>query len=447
MGRSRKQPDTQPFEVDIGRLDSKGLGVALLEDKKLSVFDALPGEKILARNLVGRSNRGRAETLEVLQASRYRVAPGCPVFGKCGGCSLQHMAMDAQLERKQSALLQALRAAGGVEPDQLYAPLDASHWNYRRKARLSVRDVPAKERVLIGFRERNARYVADMHECHILHPLIADALPALSRLLGSLDARATIPQIEVACGDERCALIIRHLEVLSDGDADRLGEFARATGLGIYLQPAGPDSVSLLEPADFQLEYALQPLDLHFRFGPLDFVQVNGALNQQMVMRALELLETRAEDHILDLFCGMGNFTLPLAREAGRVTGLEGSAGMVDCARDNAQRNGLANVEFHIADLYAPRAEPPWPAAGYNKLLLDPPRSGALELLPWIAASGVTRVLYISCNPETLARDAGVLVNQHAFRLLGAGVMNMFPHTRHSETIALFERTTDGALP
>ncbi len=447
MGRSRKQPSVQPFEVDISRLDAKGLGVALLADKKLSVFDALPGEKILARNLVGRSNRGRAETLEVLQACKDRVAPRCPVFGICGGCSLQHMAMDAQLERKQTALLQALRAAGGVEPEQLYAPLDAPHWNYRRKARLSVRDVPAKQRVLIGFRERNARYVADMHECHILHPLIAHALPGLSRLLGTLDARASIPQIEVACGDERCALIIRHLETLSDGDTDRLGEFARATGLGIYLQPAGPDSVSLLEPAGFQLEYALQPLDLHFRFGPLDFVQVNGVLNQQMVMRALELLEPRAEDHILDLFCGMGNFTLPLACAAGRVTGLEGSAGMVERARDNAQRNGLANVEFHVADLYAPGAAPPWPAVGHNKLLLDPPRSGALELLPWIAASGVTRVLYISCNPETLARDAGVLVRQHAFRLLGAGVMNMFPHTRHSEAIALFERTTDGAPP
>jgi 23S rRNA (uracil1939-C5)-methyltransferase len=357
------------------------------------------------------------------------------------------MHMDAQLERKQSALLQALRAAGGVEPDQLYTPLDATHWNYRRKARLSVRDVPAKERVLIGFRERNARYVADMNECHILHPLIAHALPGLSRLLGTLDARATIPQIEVACGDERCALIMRHLEVLSDGDIDRLGEFARATGLGIYLQPAGPDSVKLLEPAGFQLEYALQPLDLHFRFDPLDFVQVNGVLNQQMVMRALELLEPRAEDHILDLFCGLGNFTLPLALGAGRVTGLEGSAEMVERARDNAERNGLANVGFHIADLYAPGAAPPWPAAGYNKLLLDPPRSGALELLPWIGASGVTRVLYISCNADTLARDAGFLVNEHGFRLSGAGVMNMFPHTHHSEAIALFERTTDGAPP
>ncbi len=446
MGRSRKKPSDQPFELDIDGLDAKGLGLAIHEEKQLRVFDALPGEKIIARNLVGRSNRGRAETLEVLQASKDRVVARCPVFGYCGGCSLQHMSMRAQLERKQSALLQALHAAGGVEPGQIYTPLDSTHWNYRRKARLSVRDVPAKERVLIGFRERNARYVADMNECHILHPLIADALPMLSALLGTLDARATIPQIEVACGDERCALIIRHLEDLSEGDIDRLGAFACKSGLGIYLQPAGPDSVKLLEPKDFQLEYTLQPRELRFRFGPLDFIQVNGVLNQQMVTRALGLLEPRAEDHILDLFCGLGNFTLPLAQSAGRVTGLEGSAEMVERARANADLNAMANVEFHVADLYKPVIEPPWPVAAYTKILLDPPRSGALELLPWIAASEVNRVLYISCNPDTLARDASILVKQYGFRLTGAGIMNMFPHTHHSEAIALFERNTDGAL-
>ncbi len=306
--------------------------------------------------------------------------------------------------------------------------------------------LPAKERVLIGFRERNARYVADMNECHILHPVVAEALPELSRLIGTLDARTTIPQIETACGDERCALIIRHLEALSGGDIEKLQKFANETGIGICLQSAGPESVELLAPAGFELEYAFQSLDLRFRFGPLDFVQVNGALNQQMVERALELLEPRAEDHILDLFCGLGNFTLPLALGAGQVTGLEGSAEMVVRARANAELNGLKNVEFHIADLYQPGNAPPWPVSGYTKILLDPPRSGAQELLPWIAASGVNRVLYISCNPETLAADAGNLVNQHGFRLRGAGIMNMFPHTHHSEAIALFERKTAGAM-
>jgi 23S rRNA (uracil1939-C5)-methyltransferase len=447
MGRSRKKLSDQPFELEISSLDSKGLGMAVFEERKLRVFDALPGEKVIARNLFGRSNRGRAETLEVLHPSIDRVQARCPSFGNCGACSLQHMTMDAQLARKQTALLRALREIGHVEPGQVYPPLDAAHWNYRRKARLSVRDVMAKERVLIGFRERNGRYVADMDECHILHPVIAGALPKLSRLLKSLECRATIPQIEVACGDERCAIIIRHLEELSDADISALRAFAGESGIGVYLQSSGPDSVKLLEPSDFQLEYAFTPMALRFRFGPLDFIQVNGELNQKMVGRALELLEPKGGDNILDLFCGLGNFSLPLARDGGRVTGLEGSAEMVGRARSNAELNGLDNVDFHIADLYQPATTPPWPTADYNKVLLDPPRSGALELLPWIAASRVSRVLYISCNPETLARDAGALVNQHGFSLVGAGIMNMFPHTHHSEAIALFERKIDGMAP
>jgi len=424
-------------------MNAKGLGLAALGEKQLRVFDALPGEKIIARNMLGRSNKGRAETLEVLRASEERVEARCPEFGNCGGCSLQHMSMDAQLARKQTALLKVLRAHN-VQPAEVYAPLDAGHWNYRRKARLSVRDVPAKQRVLIGFRERNGRYVADMTECHILHPVIADALPAMSALIGSLDARKTIPQVEVACGDERCALIIRHLEPLSGDDVDRLRSFARDSGLGVYLQAAGPDSVALLEPEGFQLEYTLPGMDLRYRFGPLDFVQVNGALNRRMVTRALDLLQPQKEDYVLDLFCGLGNFTLPLALGAGRVTGLEGSADMVERARANARLNGLTGVDFYVADLYEPADSPPWPAADYTKILLDPPRSGAEDMLPWIAASGIGRVLYISCNPETLARDAGLLVNRYGFDLLGAGVMNMFPHTHHSEAIALFERASDG---
>ena len=444
MGRSRKKLSDQPFEVDISSLDAKGLGLALHEDKTLRVFDALPGERVIARHLFGRKNRGRAETLEVLQSSADRVQARCPSFGNCGACSQQHISMQAQLARKQDALLESLRKTGLVEPQEIYAPLDASHWNYRRKARLSVRNVIAKDRVLIGFRERDGRFVADIDACHILHTVIADALPKLSALIGTLDCRSSIPQIEVACGDERCAMIIRHLEELSAGDIEAFRLFARETGLGIYLQAKGPDTVQLLEPADFTLEYELKSLALRFRFEPLDFIQVNGELNQQMIRRALELLTPQDEDNILDLFCGLGNFTLPLAQVSGRVTGLEGSAEMVGRGRDNAMLNGLDNVDFQQADLYQPGDAPPWPAADYTKILLDPPRSGALDLLPWIAASNVSRVLYISCNPETLARDAGILVNQHGFDLLGAGVMNMFPHTHHSEAIALFERKPDG---
>jgi 23S rRNA (uracil1939-C5)-methyltransferase len=355
--------------------------------------------------------------------------------------------MGAQLARKQALLLQTLQETGQIEPASVYAPLSGQAWNYRRKARLSVRDVAAKHRVLVGFRERNGRYVADMSECHILHPEIAQALPKLSNLIGTLQCRRTIPQIEVACGDETCALIIRHLDDLSASDIDKLRSFARDTGLGIFLQAGGPDSIYLLEPEDLQLEYALETFALRIQFEPLDFTQVNGELNQQMVKRALELLDPQHEDRILDLFCGLGNFTLPLATRAGHVMGLEGSEDMVKRGRSNARLNGLENVEFNRADLYEAGTESPWPVAHYNKILLDPPRSGALTLLPWISASNVRRVLYISCNPETLARDAGILVRQYGFSLEGAGIINMFPHTRHSEAIALLERKIDGTGP
>jgi 23S rRNA (uracil1939-C5)-methyltransferase len=447
MGRSRKKLSDQPFELDIIALDSRGMGLAEHAGKSLQVFDALAGEKVIARYLFGRNQRGKAETLEVLQSSTDRVQPRCPHFGYCGACSLQHMSMEAQLHRKQTAMLQCLKDIGHVEPVSVYPPLSGPQWNYRRKARLSVRDVAAKDRVLVGFRERNGRYVADMNECHILRSEIADALPKLSRLIESLECRATIPQIEVSCGDEQCALIIRHLEELSATDAESLRLFAHETNLGIFLQPAGPDSMHLLAPGDLQLEYAIKALGLRFHFEPLDFTQVNGELNQQMVMRALELLDPQPGDNILDLFCGLRNFTLPLATRAAQVLGMEGSEEMVERGRANASLNNLANVDFQRADLYQTCDEAPWPTADYNKILLDPPRSGAQKLLPWIAASKASRVLYISCNPETLARDADILVNKYGFSLRGSGIINMFPHTPHSEAIALFESRTDGAGP
>ncbi len=441
MGRRSKKLSDQPFEVEIHSLDVKGMGVTVHEGKRLRVYDALPGEKVSARYLFGRSQRGKAETLEVLEHSPDRVEPRCPHFGYCGGCSLQHMSHDAQLRRKQEALLLHLQQTGNVEANEIYPVLQGPHWNYRRKARLSVRDVAAKERVLVGFRERNGRFVADMTECHVLRKEIAEMLPLLSVMLGELDARSLIPQIEVACGDEQCALIIRHLDALSPNDKQRMLEFAREHNIALYLQSKGPDTVQLLDGLEAALEYGIPTLDLRFEFEPLDFLQVNSDLNQDMVLRAMELLDPRADDKILDLFCGLGNFTLALATKAGQVTGIEGSEEMVRRGSANAHLNKLGNVDFHAVDLYQPGEAQPWPAGDYTKIMLDPPRSGALELLPWIAASKVSRVLYISCNPETLARDAGVLVNEHGFELKGAGIMNMFPHTPHSEAIALFERS------
>ena len=446
MGRRRNKLSDEPFEVDIISLDSKAMGTALHKEKKLRVFDALPGEKVLVRNLFGRSRRGMAETLEVLQASDQRTQALCPHFGYCGACSLQHMSLDAQLALKQEGLLRHLEENGQVQPQEVYTPLSGSQWNYRRKARLSVRDVAAKERVLVGFRERDGRYVADMNECHILRQEIADVLPQLAKLIEQLDCRRQIPQLEVACGDEQSALIIRHLEDLSEQDRNHLRAFATETGIGIYLQSAGPDSVCLLAPDDFGLEYTLPDSGLRFRFEPLDFTQINGPLNRKMVSRALELLDPQADDHVLDLFCGLGNFTLALATRAGQVTGVEGSQEMVERGADNARLNKLSNVSFHAVNLYEkPATEHEtalWPDGDYSSILLDPPRSGALELLPSIAASGVSKLLYISCNPQTLARDAGLLVNEYGFELKGAGILDMFPHTPHSEAIALFERST-----
>ena len=250
-----------------------------------------------------------------------------------------------------------------------------------------------------------------------------------------------MPQIEAACGDEQCALIIRHLKELSANDRQRLLVFAREHNVALYLQSKGPDTVRLLDGLESALEYGIPKLGLRFAFEPLDFLQVNSELNQDMVLRAMELLDPQADDKILDLFCGLGNFTLALATKAAQVTGVEGSEEMVRRGSANARLNNLENIDFHAVDLYQPSDVQPWPDGNYTKIMLDPPRSGALELLPWIAASTVNRVLYVSCNPETLARDAGVLVNEHGFELKGAGIMNMFPHTPHSEAIALFERS------
>ena len=397
MGRSRKKLSDQPFEVEISGLDSRAMGKAVLENKDLRVYDALPNERILARHMFGRSHRGKAITLEVLKSSPDRTRPRCPHFGDCGACSSQHMSDEAQLAWKERTLLHKLQETGGVQPESVY-----------------------------------------------LRKEIADNLTSMSSMIEELDCRSAIPQIEIACGDDNCALIISHLEELTAHDNERLRRYALESGMGIFLQSAGPQSIQLLEPNDLQLSYSIDALGIHFHFEPLDFVQVNGELNQKMVMRALELLDPRPVDRILDLFCGLGNFSLPLATRAGQVTGIEGSEEMVERGQSNARANGLSNVDFQSVDLYSADLgmadAASWQAGGYDKIMLDPPRSGAENLLPWISASGATRVLYISCNPETLARDAGIMVNTNGYLLEGAGIINMFPHTPHSEAIALFTR-------
>lgn len=438
--RRRRNIPTEPVEVTIGSLSHDGRGVAEIEGKKLFVHGALPGERVLARFTARMRRFDEADVLEVLESSPHRVTPACAHFGVCGGCALQHMAPAAQLEAKQNTLLQNLERIGKVRPERVLEPLSGPKWHYRRKARLSVRYVFKKERLLVGFRERQGRYVADMSECHVLDERIASQLPHLTALLTGLEGRERIPQIEVACGDDTCALIFRHLDPLSEGDVAALRSFAMETELAILLQPGGPQTIEPLEPAELKLDFSIPDYDITLDFGPSDFIQVNAELNRAMIHHALALLQAGPEDRVLDLFCGLGNFTLPLARQAGHVVGVEGDMALVEKARANARLNDIENIEFHMADLTGEVENSAWLRQAYTRILLDPPRSGALEMLPHLAATSADRIVYVSCHPASLARDAGELVRVHGFSLIAAGVMDMFPHTGHVESIALFER-------
>jgi 23S rRNA (uracil1939-C5)-methyltransferase len=294
--------------------------------------------------------------------------------------------------------------------------------------------------VLVGFRETYGRFVADMRECHVLDPRVARHLDALSSLIHGMVARQSIPQIEVACGDDACAIVFRHLEPLDAGDLEKLRAFAQASGLAVMLQPAGPDSIQALEPGVVELTFRLPEFGLDLAFGPSDFIQVNAEMNHRMIARALDLMDLAPTDRVLDLFCGLGNFTLPVATRVAEVTGVEGDPELVRKAIANAARNNLGNVRFHAADLSVDPGSAPWLRGGFDKVLMDPPRSGAEFILPHVVASGASRIVYVSCHPASLARDAEILVHRFGFRLLGAGVMDMFPHTGHVESIALFER-------
>jgi 23S rRNA (uracil1939-C5)-methyltransferase len=426
--------------MSIDDLSHDGRGVATWGEKKVFVHGALPGERVMVRLTDRKRSYDEGETVEVLEASDHRIEPRCPHFGQCGGCSLQHLDGARQLEAKQNTLLQNLERIGKVTPEVVWDPLSGPSWQYRRKARMSVRYVHKKDRVLVGFRERYGRFVADMQECHVLDPRIAERLSDLSELIYTMDARRSIPQLEVACGDECCALVFRHLEPLSEGDLEKLRDFARNSGIAVLLQPKGPDSIHCLEPESVQLSFRIPEFGIEMDFEPSDFVQVNAAMNQAMISRAMDLLEPSADDRILDLFCGLGNFTLPMASRAAEVVGIEGDGALVERAGRNALRNGVDNASFHAADLNEDPGSASWLKKPYTKVLVDPPRSGAEFILPHIAASDADRVVYVSCHPASLARDAGILVRQFGFRLAGAGVMDMFPHTGHVESIALFER-------
>jgi 23S rRNA (uracil1939-C5)-methyltransferase len=437
--RRRKLPQ-EPISVTIDDLSHDGRGVATWGEKKVFIHGALPGEQVLARLTDRKRSYDEGETVEVLNASPDRVEPRCPYFGQCGGCSLQHLDGKRQIESKQNTLVQNLERIGKVTPGEIWDPLTGPSWHYRRKARLSVRYVHKKGKVLVGFRERYGRFVADMEDCLVLDTRISEQLPALSDLIFSLDAKSSIPQLEVACGDDSCALIFRHMEPLSEGDLEKLRAYARESGIAVLLQPKGPATIHCLEPHSIELNFKIPDYGISMVFGPSDFVQVNAEMNRCMIARVMELLDPGKNDRVLDLFCGLGNFTLPIATRAGEVAGIEGDSEAVTKAEANAIRNKLENARFYAADLNQNAADSPWLRDPYDKVLVDPPRSGAEFILPHIAASGASRVVYVSCHPASLARDAGILVHQFGFRLQGAGVMDMFPQTGHVESIALFER-------
>ncbi|SFN05606.1 23S rRNA (uracil(1939)-C(5))-methyltransferase RlmD [Dokdonella immobilis] len=430
----------QSFEVEIDSLTHDGRGVARVEGKALFVAGALPGERALVRYAGRHRHYDEARVVELLSQSPDRVDPHCPHFGQCGGCALQHLSAPRQIEAKQRVLAENFERIGKVSPAQWLPPLTDQSWGYRRKGRLSVKWVDKKGKALVGFREDNPRFVADLSVCHTLLPEVGQRIEALSALIGSLDARREIAQIEIAAGDDTVALVFRHLSPLNEADLGKLAAFGRAHGLAILLQPKGPDSVQALWPDRIELHFRIHDADVDLAFEPLDFIQVNAGMNQRMVARTLDLLDARDGDTVLDLYCGLGNFTLPIARRVRLIVGVEGDVRLVERAAANAVRNGIANADFHAADLSISHAQSNWARAGYDKLLLDPPRSGAAEVLEYLPRKGTDRVVYVSCHPGSLARDAGTLVTRHGFTLTRAGVMDMFPHTAHVESIALFER-------
>ena len=430
-----------PFIVRIEDLTHEGHGVARREGKAVFVEGALPGEEVRCAYTARRGRHDEARTLEVLTPAPERVEPRCAHFGICGGCALQHLDPTAQLARKQRWLLDSLTHIGKAQPEQVLEPLTGPIWGYRRRARLGVKDVTKKGRVLVGFRERRGPYLADLRRCEILDERVGGLLEELARLVETLSIRDRLPQIEVAGGDAVMSLNLRVLAPPSAADLTQLRSFGERHGLVLYLQPGGVDSVRPLENSSAPPVLSYRLVDgLELEFEPQHFIQINAALNRALVERACELLELGPENRVVDLFCGLGNFTLALARRAREVVGVEGDNGLVEWARHNAARNGIANAAFYAADLAGDLTDQPWIQGGYDRILLDPPRSGALELLPWLATLGARRIVYVSCHPATLARDVGELTQRFGYRLLGAGVLDMFPHTTHVESIAVLAR-------
>lgn len=438
MARANTKPKPE-YELLIDGFTHDGRGVARIDGKAVFVTGALVGERVRAQHVARNRHFDEAKVLEILQASPDRVEPKCPHFGLCSGCVLQHLSAEKQIQAKQTTLMDNLQRIGHVQPQQILPVLSADAWGYRRKGRFSVRYVEKKGRVLVGFREIDPRFVADLKQCDTIIPELSQLIEPLSELINAMQAKLEIRQVEFIAGNGPIALVFRNFVTLLESDLDLLRLFETKHVVQIYLQPGDIYSVFPLHANPEPLIFDIANHSINFQFQPLDFIQVNAKMNEALIDQSISLLEPQSDDVILDLFCGLGNFSLPLAKLASEVVGVEGDQNLVNRAKQNATRNHIDNVNFFAADLNQPISAQWWKPKHFNKILLDPPRAGAIEVLKQLNLQGVNKIVYISCHPASLARDAGYLVNERGYRLVKAGAMDMFPQTAHVESIAVFE--------
>ncbi len=438
---SKRRPPQGTFEATVESLSHEGRGIAHVNGKTTFIDGTLPGERVSFQYTRTRGRHDEGKAVVILEPAAERVAPPCAHFGVCGGCSLQHMAPAAQLQHKQSVLLEQLRHVGKVEPQEVLPPLVGPVFGYRHRARLGAKLVAKKGGVLVGFREKASPFIADIAQCEVLHPAVGLHLRELRSLIAGFSIREQIPQIEVAIGDAQTALVIRHLAAFSIEDLAQIKTFAETHGMQIYSQSGSLDTIVPIWPNPAPaLYYDLPAAEIRIEFGPSDFTQVNPAINREMVPRVVDLLRLEKQDQVLDLFCGLGNFSLPISRRTTFVTGVEADTDLVARAQKNAEMNAIANAAFIAADLTDQERKREFLSQSFDKVLLDPPRTGAIEIIQRLNLMRTQRLVYVSCNPATLARDAGALVHEHGFRLQQTGVMDMFPHTTHVEALAVFQR-------
>ena len=438
--RKKKLPEA-PVTITIESLTHDGRGVGHVDGKVVFIDEALPGEEVEFIYTDSRKDYAEGKVVALLSQAPERVAARCPHYGVCGGCSFQHVEETAQIRIKQGLLEEQFKRIGKLAIAEFWPPLTGPHWGYRRKARMGVKYVAKKDRVLVGFREKRHPYLAEIDSCIVMHESVGLRLLALGEMVAQLSIREKIPQIEVAIGDDACVLAFRVLEPPTADDQAVMRAFAHEYGVSVCLQAKGPDTIVPLDGEPEMIPtYSLPDHGITFKFRPAMFTQVNYDINRQMINRVLATLNLSRQDTVLDLFCGLGNFTLPMAKYAGHVVGIEGDQPLVNHAKANALFNGIENVEFYAADLSKDIAGEAWAQQKFTKILLDPSRAGAAEVLPLLKIWQPEQIVYVSCNPSTLARDAGILVNELGYNLVKAGVMDMFPQTGHVESMALFQR-------